>query len=128
MKRFMPYPVVFAIAVALTSLGNAQEAATEVKPEEPLKISAELEDRYRQMAKQQKQGTPNRDLEVKSVPADKTKLIQVDHKVLENKFVAQFELRRSVRFPASRAGGLSMNQIRSEASKLLDEQSMEVQA
>jgi len=103
MNRRMLYHAVFATLVSLASLAKAQEPAVETNPAEPPKATPaaleeqyqQLEERYQQLAEQLKQEIPKRDLKVQVVEAQKTRLLRVDPKLLENKFVAQFELRLS---------------------------------
>jgi len=95
MNRRMLYHAVFATLMSLVSFAKAQEPAAETKPAEPVGVPAALEERYQQMAEQLKQELPKRDIKVQVVEAQKTRLLRIDPKLLENKFVAQFEFRRS---------------------------------
>jgi hypothetical protein len=78
--------------VSLASLAKAQEPTAEAKSAEPGNILAGLEERYQQLAEQLKQEPPKREIKVQVVGAQKTRFLRIDPKLLENKFVAKFEL------------------------------------
>jgi hypothetical protein len=88
------------------SLAAGQDQPTGASPPSPEPAtSQDLAARYEQMAVELKQGVPEREITIKAVPAVKTKLFRADPKLLENKFVATFELKRSIPLPRSSRGG-----------------------
>ena len=89
--RLTVFPLLVLAAVPFAA-GQEQPASAGPQPERA--PSPDLVARYEQMAAELKQAVPQREIKINVVPAVQTKLFRADPKLLLNKFVAQFALRR----------------------------------
>jgi hypothetical protein len=104
--RLTGFALVLLAGIPLAA-GQDQREGRQPSPE-PAPLQ-DLAARYEQMAAELKQGVPTREITIKTVPAVKTKLFRADPKLLENKFVATFELKRDVPVPRSARSGFGSN-------------------
>src|SRR5688500_5982513 len=83
------------LLLALLPIAAAQEGAPPNPAQADPALSPELVARYEQMAAELDKGVPKREITIKTVPPQQTKLFRADPKLLENRFVAEFALHRA---------------------------------